>query len=148
MNHPGFIGNFENWWLSHKDWYESRNISKEQMKEAGWIRGMKMGDIIVVSNRGEIEFGNVIIFKPNKESLAPRPIIHRVISLNHISTKGDANQEQLKLNNNVYRTDETNISKEQIVGKAVFKIPRIGWAKLIFVKIYEIIKGVPQDTWC
>jgi hypothetical protein len=44
-----------------------------------------------------------------------------------ISTKGDNNAGQLAV--------EKEISKEKIVGKAIFRIPKAGWAKLFFVEV-------------
>ena len=146
MNHPGFFGDFENWWKDYGSWYEENNITKKQFQEFKYNRGMKMGDIIVVSKRGGINLGDVIIFQTNKEAISKRPIIHRAINLESLSTKGDYNSRQLTLANN--GIDETGISQEQVIGKAVFKIPRLGWVKLIFVKIYELLKGAPQSPWC
>jgi len=148
MNHLGFFGDFENWWQDYGSWYEERNITKEQFREFKYNWGMKMGDIIVVSRRSEIKLGDVIIFQTNKEAVSNRPIIHRAISLSPLATKGDYNSKQLTLTNNAYRIDETSINQGQVIGKAVFKIPRLGWAKLIFVKIYEMFAGVPQSPWC
>ena len=148
MNHPGFFGDFENWWKDYGSWYEENNIKKKQFQEFKYNRGMKMGDIIVVSKRGGINLGDVIIFQINKEAISARPIIHRAISLEPLATKGDYNSRQLTLANNAYRIDETSINQGQVIGKAVFKIPRLGWAKLIFVKIYEMFAGVPQSPWC
>ena len=148
MNHPGFFGDFESWWQSYGSWYEEQNITKEQFQEFKYNLGMKMGDIIVVSKRGGINLGDVIIFQTNKEATSVRPIIHRAISLGPLATKGDYNSKQLTLANNAYRIDETSIGQEQVIGRAVFKIPRLGWVKLIFVKIYELLKGTPQSPWC
>ena len=49
-----------------------------------------------------------------------------------IQTIGDNNAHSLMLNNNVYRIDETITEGDQVIGKAVLKIPYLGWAKLIF----------------
>ena len=148
MNHPGFLGDFEDWWQDYGIWYEERNITKEQFQGFKYNTGMKMGDIIVVSKRSEINIGDVAIFQTNKEAVSKRPIIHRVIGLEPLATKGDYNSKQLTLTNNAYKIDETGITQEQVIGKAVFKIPRLGWVKLIFVKIYEMFAGVPQSMWC
>ena len=93
--------------------------------------GMSKGDVIFVVGVDEVEVGDVIIFMP-EGSTTPYPIIHRVVSLNPIQTKGDHNDGQLNGGNNAHGTDETNISKDRIIGKALFKVPLVGWAKLIF----------------
>ena len=148
MNHNGILGDFDNWWEEYGGWYQKNSITKEEFKEFAYTRGMKMGDIVLVWNHGDIKLGDVIIFSPNKESSAQNPIIHRVISLDPLATKGDHNIGQLTLNNNNERTDETDIKENQVLGKAIFKIPRLGWAKLFFVKLVEIMIGVPQNPWC
>ena len=95
-------------------------------------RGMSKGDVIFVVGTKNIEVGDVIIFT-SKGSSQPYPIIHRVVTADETySTKGDHNSNQLTASNNMHRTDETDISEDEIVGKALFKIPFIGWAKLIF----------------
>jgi hypothetical protein len=54
------------------------------------------------------------------------------------STMGDNNNGQL--------TVETDITEEQIVGRAVFDIiPYVGWAKLVF---YEHSKPVNEKGFC
>lgn len=94
--------------------------------------GMSKGDVIFVVKARNIEVGDVIIFMP-KGSSSPYPIIHRVVTAGETySTKGDHNPNQLTANNNRHKTDETSISEDELVGKALFRIPFIGWAKLIF----------------
>lgn len=135
--------NFDEYWGKCGKWYEERGISKEDFSEFPMKNGFRKGDIIIVWGRFEPKVGDVIIFKPNKESRAPRPIIHRIIKIENgtIQTKGDHNPEQLKISNNDYRTDETNIKEQQIIGKAVFKIPYLGWFKILFVKFFKKILG-------
>ena len=53
------------------------------------------------------------------------PIIHRVIQADGgITTKGD--------NNGGLLPQEQNIPEDAILGKAVFRVPAVGWIKLIF----------------
>jgi hypothetical protein len=89
--------------------------------------------IIFGKNPDKIKIGDVIIFDAGRGI----PIIHRVISLNPLQTKGDHNSEQLKTNNNPYQTDETNIAKDKVVGIAVLRIPYLGWVKLFFVEMLK-----------
>ncbi len=123
---------FNEYWETCGSWYEQRDISKEQFSEFSMKNGFKKGDIIVVWGRFKSKIGDIIIFKPNSKSTAPRPIIHRIVSIenNIIQTKGDHNGKQLITFNNIYKTDETNISEEQIIGKAVIRIPLLGWPKI------------------
>jgi len=139
--------NFEEYWNSCGNWYEEKEISKDIFSEFSLRNGFRKGDIIIVWGRFVPKLGDVIIFKPNLGSLAPRPIIHRIVGIEQDSegfvfeTKGDHNQKQLTSGNNIYNTDETNIREDQIIGKAVFKIPYFGWFKIIVVEFFQKLFG-------
>lgn len=136
---------FDDWWEKNAEWYESNGIDKEEFSSFVMKNGFSKGDIIFVWGRSKIEIGDVIIFKPNPEAQAKYPIIHRVVSLEPIATKGDHNQRQLEEGNNGQRIDETNIPRENIVGKSVFRVPFIGWLKLVF---FELGKPAEQRGLC
>lgn len=129
--------NFKDWWLeeSNKFWYEKNNITKEEFQEYPLKNGLNKGDIVFVLGKKEYKKGDIIIF----ESETKYPLIHRIVSKNPISTKGDNNPDQLP--NNL----ENNIEKEKIFGKAVAKIPYLGWIKLIF---FEFRKPQSQRGFC
>ncbi|MBI5149087.1 S26 family signal peptidase [Candidatus Pacearchaeota archaeon] len=120
---------FDQWWYAHGFWYEQKNMTKEQVYSWGYHNGITRGDIIVVFGIKEPKIGDIIIFNAGERL----PIIHRVVNLTPIQTKGDNNDGQLGF--------EKNIKKEQIVGKAVLKIPKLGWIKLIFVDLINSFKG-------
>ena len=125
--------NFDEYWETCGDWYEQKDISKQTFSEFSMKNGFKKGDIIIVWGRFTTKVGDIIIFKPNSKSTAPRPIIHRVIDVDEqeiIQTKGDHNEKQLTALNNIYKTDETNINQNQVIGKAIVKIPYLGWPKI------------------
>jgi len=91
-----------------------------------WIfqNGFSKGDVIFAVGADEIEVGDVIIF----EGGSTYPLIHRVVGVgDSYATKGDnykTNSKQL--------SSEKSISEEQIIGKALFKVPFVGWIKLVF----------------
>jgi hypothetical protein len=92
---------------------------------SNWVlkNGFTKGDIIIVISPKNLKIGDVLIFNAGQTN----PIIHRVINIDEsgkVTTKGDNNFGLLEA--------EKKISEEQFVGKAVFKIPAIGWIKLIF----------------
>lgn len=133
MEHPGsWIGNLiqsdqalEKWWQKKGNWYFERNITFESTKDWPLKHGFKKGDIMIVYGRFQPELGDVIIFNANTQ----HPIIHRIINISPdgtIETKGDNNNGQLPV--------EKQISEDAIIGKAVCRIPKIGWLKLIFVE--------------
>lgn len=135
--------NFNEYWEKCGSWYEERNITKEQFSKFTLKNGFSKGDIIIVWGRFTPKLGDIIIFKPDANSLAPRPIIHRIVKIQDgiIQTKGDHNEGQLNPSNNIYKTDETNIKEYQLIGKAVFKIPYLGYIKIWSVEILNKILG-------
>ncbi|MBR9704967.1 hypothetical protein GOV12_06140 [Candidatus Pacearchaeota archaeon] len=130
--------NLDKYWETCGDWYDDNGIDKDEFNDFSMKNGFAKGDIIIVWGRFKPKVGDIIIFKPNKDSFAPRPIIHRITKINldgTYQTKGDHNEKQLMKNNNIFNTDETNIKGEDIVGKAIFKVPYLGWVKIAFVEL-------------
>jgi signal peptidase I len=127
--------NFNNWWEKNGILYAPFEIDKTDFNSFTMKNGFSKGDIIMIWGYGNPELGDIIIFEPNHGSSAKHPIIHRIVSLNPTSTKGDNNPTQLS-NGNGQGIDETNIPEDKILGRAVFKIPVLGWIKLIFFELF------------
>jgi signal peptidase I len=114
----GFENTFES------DVYSDYGLSLDDTSNWIFQNGFSKGDVIFVVAAKNIEVGDVIIFNAG----AQYPLIHRVVGADDsYSTKGDnykTNDKQLN--------GEKSISEEQLIGKALFKVPFIGWTKLIF----------------
>lgn len=136
---------FDGWWDSNANWYESVEISKENFLEFPYRNGLNKGDIIFVWGRGDYNVGDIVIFQPNVESSARHPIIHRVVTQEPLGTKGDHNSRQLTFDNNLQHIDETDISEEQLIGKATFRVPALGWIKLVF---FEFTRAPEERGFC
>ena len=136
---------FNEWWDKNSAWYESRNITKSEFELFSFKNGLNKGDILLIIGREKYEKGDIIVFDPNPESSAKHPIIHRIVTKEPYGTKGDHNTNQLTINNNIYRTDETNIPKDNIIGKAALRIQFLGWVKLIF---FEPFRPKDQKGFC
>lgn len=120
----------EEYWKTCGDWYEENtNITEQEFYNFKLSAGFRKGDLIIIFGKKDIKLGDVIIFNAGRDY----PIIHRVISLNPIQTKGDHNPSQL--------AEEKNISADQIIGVAVGKVPYVGWIKLGFVELIRKIVG-------
>ena len=130
---------FNKYWDNCGGWYEERGISEEEFSKFPLKEGFAKGDILLVWGRFTPKVGDIIIFYPNKESLAPRPIVHRIMDITDgvLQTKGDHNQAQLSTSNNALKTDETHIEKDQIIGKVILRIPLLGWIKILFTNIFQ-----------
>ena len=133
--------NFDEYWNICGSWYEANEISKTKFSKFSVKNGFRKGDIVIVWGRFQPKIGDVIIFQPNKGSLAPRPIVHRIVKIDDgiLQTKGDHNEDQLTSKNNVYKTDETNIKDNQLIGKVIFKIPYLGWFKIWITDLFTFI---------
>ena len=139
MEHPsaGFMGNvirtqnsFDSWWNNKGSWYEKKGLEKQEAESWPLRTGFDKGDIMLVSGRGkDPEVGDVIIFEANQK----HPLIHRIVSVDPktgvIETKGDNNAGQLSI--------EKSIAEDAVIGKAVIKVPKLGWLKLFFVETFE-----------
>ena len=78
-------------------------------------------------DKENVEIGDIIIFTNSQYN---KPIIHRVVDLNPLQTKGDNNQGQIPF--------EKNIDGDRIIGKSTqVRIPYIGWLKLIFFEPFR-----------
>ena len=143
MYHTGNIfGNFDNWWERHELKYEDLNINLAEFENFPLKKGFNKGDIIFIvrAKPEKLKIGDIIIFNSNQKN----PIIHRIVRISQedgqyiFSTIGDNNAGQLNV--------ETQITEEQLVGKAVFNIfPAIGWAKLVF---YEHLRPSYERGFC
>ncbi len=129
MDHKG---DFENWWERQGGWYEERNITKEEFMKYDMKDGFQKGDIIFLKGKEEFEIGEIIVFNANSNN----PIIHRVVKKNgNYQTKGDANTDSSK------NLGETEIARERIIGKALFRVPLLGWVKVWASEIFGGFKN-------
>jgi len=104
---------------------------KEEFMQYDMKNGFKKGDIIFLRGKDKFEIGEVVVFSANSNN----PIIHRVVEKKDgkYQTKGDANSDSSKT------LGEVDISKERVIGKALFRVPFLGWVK---VWASEIVGGV------
>ncbi len=130
MYHPD---GFDSWWERNGVWYDTHDINREEFENVGFKNGLNKGDIVLVSGRGEYSRGDVLIFN----SQYKYPLIHRLIRIDPYDTKGDNNFGQLP--------GETDIQKDQFIGKAIGRVPGLGWIKLIF---FEGSKPKEQRGFC
>ena len=131
-------GSFDKWWDSQSDWYLNQNLSREDFKEFDFRNGFNKGDIMILYGEKPkgIDIGEVIVFSSGR----PDPIIHRVVrkwennGRYYFQTKGDHNSDSIR----AVGLDETNIAEDQILGKAVIKIPLLGYVKIWFVELIKL----------
>jgi signal peptidase I len=131
--------NFNEYWTHAGSWYEEKNISMNEFSEFSLKNGFNKGDILFIRkvNPEKLKVGDIIVFNAEQRN----PIIHRIVSLNPVQTKGDnwkTNPKQIEF--------EKDISQQQIMGKAtLIRIPFFGWVKLAF---FDWKKQVDQRGFC
>ena len=114
--------------------YTENGINLQDSKNWDFKNGLNKGDVIFVMKSENLKQGDVIIFNGG----ANHPIIHRLIDETEpYATYGDNNMGQLE--------KEKSINNNQLMGKAIFKIPYIGWIKLIF---FEHLRPNDQKGLC
>jgi len=125
MHHDG---DFDQWYDERGDWY---NYSKEEMKEWSFSNGFNKGDIMILKKANNIEIGDILVFRGKSNN----PIIHRLIFVgeDHYQTKGDNNADSFS------QLGEKDIKENQIIGKAIGRVPLLGYVKIVFT---EVVGGV------
>jgi len=127
--------NFDSWWSGSNSWYEQNNIQKSDFYGFDFFNGFNKGDIMILvgAKPEKIGVGDVVVYSSTAHI---PPIIHRVVSEEKVNnkfvftTKGDHNQGPDPL-----------VSETQVLGKAVFKIPLLGWVKIWFTDIVSAVRG-------
>lgn len=125
-------GSFDDWWAVHEDFYLQQQITKQQFREFPFSNGFNKGDIMILRGapHERVARGDVLVFWSGK----PYPIIHRVVKVDvhpqsgeiFYETKGDNNRDQVV----DFYLDETRILPEQVVGKAVGRVPYLGYVRV------------------
>jgi signal peptidase I len=125
--------NFDFFWETCGPWYATNtDVTKESFSEFRLKNGFNTGDIMVL--RGvkpeKIKTGDTIVYMSKTASY---PIIHRVVDIQDTTfiTKGDHNSGP-----------DSPISANQIIGRAVLRVPLLGWIKIGFVKLIYFFKVI------
>ncbi len=125
MDHNGL--KFDEWWEKSGSWYEQNGITKEEFKIYSFKHGFNRGDIMVLKGTKEKSVGDVLVYQ--KQNSFDPPIIHRAVKINSDSfqTKGD--------NVVIVQEFEKEIKNGAFIGKAILRIPYLGYIKIIFVDV-------------
>ena len=133
MEHRGL--SFDAWWNHSQSQYSPYSLSPAQFTMFPFKNGFNKGDIMVLRGIAPkaIKRGDVVVYESSQYN---NPIIHRVVQIRdeegHYTfvTKGD---------NNI-AADGSPVTEEQIqrTGKAIFRIPYLGWVKIWFVMLLGV----------
>ncbi len=135
FNEP-FYADFDTFWNICGSWYENKyNITKNEFEKFPFKDGFDKGDVMLLTGYGDINVGDVIVFMTDNNV----PIIHRVVNVKKTSygtfytTKGDHNPDSI----NSFSLNEINIPEDRVIGKAFFRIPKVGYVKIWFSEIFK-----------
>jgi signal peptidase I len=138
MEHP--VG-FDDWWnlpscndqTSQGQLLEAFGIDKNEFLDFPFTGGFNKGDIMILYSPKILKIGDILTFNANTRN---DPIIHRIVGVKeqngkmYYQTKGD---------NNCGSADfEKSVTSEQAIGKAVWRIPLLGWIKIGFVNLIQL----------
>ena len=107
---------FNEWWLSHKTFYEQLGITKDEFTRYSLPNGMSKGDLLFVVKPDNIKIGDIVLYNRGVT------IVHRIVSItnNGYVTKGDNNL-----------VSDPEIKSSQVVGKVVADVPVLGYPRLM-----------------
>ncbi len=143
-------GDFATWWQSEaycigkpclqKDWYVLYEITEEDFQQYSFKNGFNKGDIMILIGvkPKNIKMGDVLVFSSQQNS---DPIIHRVVAIQKYNEKGFVFQTKGDHNADSGEIDK-GIREEQMIGKAIMRVPFLGWIKIAFVELLALI--LPQ----
>jgi len=131
---------FDEWWQENEAFYSNFNITQQEFSEFSFKNGFNKGDIMFLGGKSpeKIVAGDIIVYRSRR----PDPIIHRVIDKwqengdYYFQTKGDNNAAQIKTND----LDETKVAQGQIIGRALSRIPLLGYIKIGFVGVIDLFR--------
>lgn len=133
---------FEDWWskpscgnqVSQGQLLEEVGINQEEFLDFPFTSGFNKGDIMILYSPNNLKIGDILTFNANTRN---DPIIHRIIAVKekngqiYYQTKGD--------NNCGSAVFENAVAPDQAIGKAIWRIPFLGWLKIGFVSLLNLI---------
>jgi len=133
--------NFDGWWAKSQDFYLSKNITEFDFMRFPFRNGFNKGDIMILAGAHpqELKRGTIIVYWSRK----PYPIIHRFIGVNtvgnttYLMSKGDNNPGMIES----FDLNEARIRPRQVVGRALLRIPYLGYVKIWAVNLFQLVAG-------
>lgn len=114
--------------INHYQWLEKKfGYNRSYIDSWPIANGFLVGDMPIVQGSSEYKVGDVIVYSIPGQRV---PVIHRIIKINpdgSYQTKGDHNPSQLPF--------EFSIKKEQVHGKVIFVVPKLGYFKVIVSRL-------------
>jgi signal peptidase I len=141
-------GSFEQWWsraqcctdagcskrVSQGELYPQYGITPEDFQTYPFSNGFDKGDIMILTSPKELAIGDILVFWADARK---EPIIHRIIQ---VRGTGDTKVYKTKGDHNCgSATFEHAIGPDRMLGKALLRVPFLGWIKIGFVEFLKLI---------
>ncbi|MEM4240055.1 MAG: signal peptidase I [Candidatus Woesearchaeota archaeon] len=140
-------GSFDDWWNTGRccidsscsqraapsEMYAAYGITYENFRDFHFANGFNKGDIMILTGPKELAIGDILVYWTDARK---EPIIHRIVQAKGVAgdrvykTKGDRNCASAAF--------EQSIGKDRMIGKAVIRIPFLGWIKIGFVELLKL----------
>jgi len=116
----------------HYKWLkENLGINRNIADSWPLAKGFDRGDLLIVigTKLSDLKVGDVIVFDANQGY----PVVHRIVKIekNGFRTKGDHNPVE----------DPWIVTPDNIHGKAIFVIPKLGYFKIIVAEVWYSLVG-------
>ncbi len=130
---------FDAWWATCGPWYEANSeITKSVFETFRFEDGLNTGDIMFLHGvkPGAVKLGDILVYQSTSRA---DPIIHRTVRIIEengaysYQTKGDHNPDS--------NFDEREIPHDRIIGKAIIRIPYLGYVKIAAMKLVALVRG-------
>jgi hypothetical protein len=114
--------------ITHYRWLEENlGYNRSYINSWPFANGFSIGDMPIVKGSENYKIGEIIVYNAGQSA----PIIHRIIKINPDGTY------QTKGDNNPYQHNyELSVRKEQIYGKVIFIVPKLGYLKVFVTRIF------------
>lgn len=117
--------------INHYRWLEEKfGYNRSYIDSWPLPNGFSVGDLPIIKGAEDYEVGDIIVYSIPQQSV---PIIHRIVRKNPdgtYMTKGDRNPDMLPF--------EYSVKKEQIHGKVIFVIPKLGLLRVAISRIFGV----------
>jgi signal peptidase I len=118
--------NLDKFWEICGNYYETNfAITKDKFKEYPFKNGFNKGDIMVLYSAKQLKPGEVVVYNGAKF-----PIIHRIVQL-----EGQSPDRKLVTAGDHNGYKDPQITEDRVIGKAVLRIPYLGYIKIWFVEL-------------
>ena len=118
--------------------YGKFGIDHDAFEAYRFHNGFNKGDLMILYSPNDVRVGDVLVFSTAGLS---DPVIHRIIETK-VDEQGATTYYTMGDHNCRQHPFEQGITQRQVLGKAVVRIPWLGWIKIEFVNLIQFIRSL------